>query len=106
MRDGYIRVATASDFPDGKGRKVVVADDEVALWRVNGRFYAVSNVCAHQHISALHLGIRDGLQITCPMHGWSYSLETGIAVSGNGRVRVYKVLVEGDGVFIELPDTI
>ena len=103
--DGYMRVATASQLPEGKGRKCVVGDEEVALWHVDGRFYAISNVCAHQHVSALHAGIREGLQVTCPMHGWTYSLESGIAASGNGRVRVFRVLVEGDSVYIEVPES-
>ena len=42
-----------------------------------------------------------GLTVACPMHGWTYSLETGIAVSGSGRVRTYEVKVEGENVFID-----
>jgi nitrite reductase/ring-hydroxylating ferredoxin subunit len=37
------------------------------------------------------------------MHGWTYSLETGIALSGSGRVGTYTVKVEGDDVYIEQP---
>ncbi len=103
MDDGYSRVGPVDDFPEGRGRKVTVGDEEIALWRVGGRFYAVSNVCSHQHISALHMGTLSGLTLTCPMHGWSYSLETGKPESGEGAIRTFGVLVRGGEVFIQIP---
>lgn len=101
--DRFVKVAQVSDIPDSRGRKVIVGDEEVALWHVRGKFYAISTVCAHQHLATLHTGELNGLTVTCPMHGWTYSLETGTTVSGEGRVRVFKVLVEGDDVLIEAP---
>ena len=98
-----VRVARLSDIAEGKSARVKLGDDEIALWRVRGKLYAIGNVCSHQHFSELHRGILSGLTVACPMHGWTYSLETGIALSGNGKVRTYNVKVEGDDVYIELP---
>jgi NAD(P)H-dependent nitrite reductase small subunit len=97
----YVRVARLSDIAEGKSVRVKLGDDEVALWRVRGKLYAIGNVCSHQHFSELHRGILSGLTVACPMHGWTYSLETGIALSGSGRVGTYTVKVEGDDVYIE-----
>ena len=36
------------------------------------------------------------------MHGWTYSLETGKAVSGDGRVKTYEVKVEGENVYLQV----
>jgi NAD(P)H-dependent nitrite reductase small subunit len=102
-KPGFVRVARLSDIAEGKSARVRLGDDEVALWRVRGEMYAIGNVCSHQHFSELHRGILSGLTVACPMHGWTYSLETGIALSGNGRVRKYNVKVEGDDVYIERP---
>jgi NAD(P)H-dependent nitrite reductase small subunit len=96
----YVNVARLSDIAEGRSARVRLDDEEIALWRVRGKFYAISNVCSHQHFSELHRGILSGLTVACPMHGWTYSLETGIAVTGNGRVRTYDVKVEGESVFI------
>jgi len=96
----FVKVARLSDIAEGRSAKVRLGDDEIALWRVRGKFYAIGNVCSHQHFSELHRGILSGLTVACPMHGWTYSLETGIAVSGSGRVRTYEVKVEGENVFI------
>ena len=99
----YVRVARLSEIAEGRSVRVKLGDDEIALWRVRGRLYAIGNVCSHQHFSELHRGILSGLTVACPMHGWTYSLETGIALSGSGRVGTYAVKVEGDDVYIEQP---
>lgn len=99
----FVRVARFSGIAEGRGVRVTLGDDEIALWRVRGMVYAIGNVCSHQHFSELHRGILSGLTVACPMHGWTYSLETGIALSGNGRVRKYEVRVEGDEVYVALP---
>ena len=65
----FVHVARLSDIAEGKGIRVRLGDDEIALWRVR----------------------------------WTYSLETGIALSGSGRVGRHNVMVEGDDVYIELP---
>jgi NAD(P)H-dependent nitrite reductase small subunit len=100
METSFVKVARLSDIAEGKSARVSLGDDEIALWRVRGTLYAIGNVCSHQHFSELHRGILSGLSVACPMHGWTYSLETGIAVSGSGRVRTYEVKVEGENVFI------
>ncbi len=96
----FTPVARASELREGHGRRVVLGDLEIALWCVEGKVYAISNVCAHQHFSRLHEGSREGLSVRCPMHGWQYSLETGKALEGNGRVRVFPVKILNDMVLV------
>jgi len=62
--------------------------------------YALNNVCAHQHFSVLHQGEICAKQVSCPMHGWTYSLDSGIATTGNGRVKTYPVKIQGSDVFV------
>jgi NAD(P)H-dependent nitrite reductase small subunit len=102
---GFVAVARLSELPEGRGRRVRVGDHDVALWRVDGRLYAIANVCPHQHSPVLHQAIRTGVQVTCPMHGWTYSLETGEASVGDGGVRTYRVEVKGDIVTVEEPES-
>ncbi len=99
---GFVKVAKLAEIPERGAKLLTLDEQDIALFKVEGKLYAINNVCAHQHFSVLHKGQLDGLQVTCPMHGWSYSLETGKAVSGDGRVRVYQVRVEGDNVFLEM----
>jgi nitrite reductase/ring-hydroxylating ferredoxin subunit len=96
----FVRVTRMSELREGKGRKVTVHGLDVSLWLVGGTVYAVGNVCAHNHVSALHEGVLEGLTVTCPMHGWRYALDTGLAVEGNGRVPKFAVVVQGDEVMV------
>jgi nitrite reductase/ring-hydroxylating ferredoxin subunit len=105
MSSRLVPVARLSDLRESRARRVVVEDHEIVLWNIGGRVFATTNVCSHQHVAALHEGILEGLTISCPMHGWTYSLETGIAVRGDGRIRVYTVTVTGNDVFVEIPET-
>jgi nitrite reductase (NADH) small subunit len=102
MGSTFVKAGRAISFPEGKCKRVKVGDEDVALWHVKGKFYAIDNVCAHQHFAMLHQGILEDLTVTCPMHGWTFSLETGKATVGSGRVKTYAVKVVGDDVWVEL----
>ena len=80
-----------------------VNGEDIALFKRNGEYFAVNNVCAHQHFSMLHQGMLEECTITCPMHGWTYDLRTGKATTGQGRVATYNVRVQGQDVLIEVP---
>ncbi len=101
--EGFVRVARLADIPERRGFWVLVAGEEIALWKVDGTVYAVNNLCPHQHASAMHAGHLVGLTLTCPMHGWTFSLRDGKEERGLGRLKVHQVLVDGEDVCIEEP---
>ena len=103
MDGEFVRVARCSEVPERRSKLIHLEGEEIALWRVNGKFYAINNVCPHQHFSKLHEGTLDGLYVTCPMHGWSFCLEDGHPKLGNGRSSVYRVRVEGGDILVEKP---
>jgi nitrite reductase/ring-hydroxylating ferredoxin subunit len=103
MNERFVKVGRITAFPPGRGKRVKVGDEDVAIWNVDGRFFAVSNVCVHQHLPVMHEAILEGTTITCPMHGWCYSLETGKATVGDGRIRVYGVKLFGKELLIQMP---
>lgn len=99
----FIRVARVPDMREGRSKLVKIDGEDVALWQVGGKIYAINNVCPHQRFSMLHQGTLEGNHVTCPMHGWSFCLEDGTPKTGNGKAKVYAVRVEGDEVFVEKP---
>jgi len=101
MAGTFVKIGKASAIPDGKSKRVKVGDEDVALWNVRGKFYAIDNVCAHQHFPMLHQGILEDLTVACPMHGWTFSLETGKATVGSGKVKTYLVKVVGEDLWVE-----
>ena len=99
-----LRVGDLDNLPLRRGTLVHAGGQEIAVWQAEGKVYAISAVCAHQHVAALHEGIRDGATVGCPLHGWTYALETGKAVVGSGTLRTYPVIVERGVVYIDVED--
>ena len=101
--DSPIHIALKDLPKNGRGIKVTVNGEEVAVFRVAREIFAVSNVCPHQHFSRIHEGMIEGAVVTCPMHGWSFDLRSGACVNGSGSLRQYKVTPHEDEIIVELP---
>ena len=101
-------VAQISDVPPGRMHYVEVDGLPIALANVGGAIYAFSDACRHQG-GPLSSGVLIDDTVTCPWHGWTYSVRTGKAlVPPVGiRIPVYEVRVEEQNVFvvIDWPDT-
>jgi len=96
----FVRVAKTSELPPGEGRVVVVQGHPVALFNVDGRFYAVSNVCLHRG-GPIGEGFLDDAVVTCPNHGWEYDVRTGTNLANPmARLRTFEVRIEGDDVLV------
>lgn len=97
----YVRVGSVNEIPVKGGRLVRIGNDDIALFQVKGDVVAVTNVCPHQKFSKIHEGQVENGRVTCPMHGWTFDLQTGNAVNGNGRLKKYNVRVDGNEVWVE-----
>jgi nitrite reductase/ring-hydroxylating ferredoxin subunit len=98
----FARAARVSDIPAGTIRQVLVADKSVALANVQGRFYAISDVCLHQG-GPLGEGELADTVVTCPWHGWQFDVTNGKVVQNPSfGVACYQAEVRGDEVFVDL----
>ena len=99
----YTRVADVSEVPD-PGKLLVEVDGEVvALFHVEGRFYAIDDVCTHDG-GPLVDGELAGFKIACPRHGAKFDIRTGAALSMPAvrPTRAHAVKVEDGGVWVAL----
>jgi NAD(P)H-dependent nitrite reductase small subunit len=98
----FVPVGQVDEFPHGRGRMVVVGRRQVAIFRLDDGFFAIDNLCLHQAGPLCDGLVEDGA-VTCPWHGWSYDVRTGILVQ-DGRVGVscHSVRVVGDAVHVQL----
>jgi nitrite reductase (NADH) small subunit len=97
----YVSVAKITDVPQGESRVFVVRGSEIAVFNVEGRFFALSNHCPHQG-GPLVAGTLHEKTLTCPWHFWQFDLETGASsVNPSVSVATYPVRVEGDQIKIE-----
>jgi nitrite reductase/ring-hydroxylating ferredoxin subunit len=89
-------IASRSIVP-GQMTSIDVNGTTVAIANVNGKFFAISDVCPNAGCSLSH-GSLEGMVVTCSKDGSQFDLASGHVVSGPAavRVRTYHVQVYGD----------
>jgi len=91
----YTSVAKVTDLAPGSGKVVEVNGKSIALFNVNGSFYAIDNACRHRG-GPLGEGSLEGNVVTCPLHMWDYDVTTGeFTANREIKVATYPVQVEG-----------
>ena len=103
----FVRVAQASDLAPG-GKKLLDIDGRaVALFNVNGTFYAIDDVCTHDG-GPLAEGELRGCEIECPRHGARFDVRSGAALCMPAiePVATHQVKVEDGAVFVRVTDSV
>jgi nitrite reductase/ring-hydroxylating ferredoxin subunit len=96
----FYKVARVVDVPPGTGRTVDVNGVKVALFNVNGRFYAIDDRCPHAG-GSLGEGILDGCVVTCPHHFWQFDVRRGHAPEfPEARVDRFEVRLDGQEIAV------
>jgi nitrite reductase/ring-hydroxylating ferredoxin subunit len=99
----FHRIASIDDVPPGTGKELVAAGRVIALFNVDGTFYAMDGVCPHAG-GPLGQGSLAGSTVTCPWHGWQFNVTTGRhCLNANIQHACFAVKVEGSDVLVELP---
>jgi 3-phenylpropionate/trans-cinnamate dioxygenase ferredoxin subunit len=69
-------VARASEFAAGSWRTIDLDGTQVAVFNLDGAYYAIEDVCTHDG-GILTGGTLEGEEIVCPRHGARFSVKTG-----------------------------
>jgi nitrite reductase (NADH) small subunit len=100
--ENWVRVAEAGEVPPGEGRVVEAAGRPLALFNVDGTYYAIDNTCSHRG-GPLGEGDLDGTSVVCPWHAWRWDVTTGANVNNPAvRVACFPVRVRQDAVFVDV----
>jgi nitrite reductase/ring-hydroxylating ferredoxin subunit len=100
----FTKVATVQEVPPGQGKQVTVNGRTIALFNVDGKFYAIDDTCPHRG-APLWEGPLEGHEVTCPWHGARFDVTSGAHLCPPARsdVSPYKVQVIGNDVQIDVP---
>ena len=98
----WIDIAALDDIPRRGARVVKTRQGCVAVFRTaEDEVYALDNACPHK-AGPLAEGIVHGSSVTCPLHNWVISLETGQAQGADeGQVQTYPASVENGRVLLD-----
>lgn len=99
----FVKVAQTNELEPGQGRLVDVKGKRIALFNVDGNFYALDDTCPHRG-GPLSEGPIAGEQVTCPWHGSKFNIRTGDVVGPPARQGVarYSVRVTGTDIEVEV----
>ena len=96
----FTRVAGAGEIAAGAGKIVDVNGNPVAVWNINGNYYAFQNVCPHRG-GPVGEGEIEGNIITCPWHGFRFDVTNGACAQNPAmKISTYEVRVEGNDIKI------
>jgi nitrite reductase (NADH) small subunit len=98
----FVKAGSVSEIPPGTAREVAVGGKPVALYNVDGTFYATHNICLHRG-GPLGQGMLDGCIVMCPWHAWTWDVTTGENASNPIlKIETYPVKVEGEDVLVKV----
>jgi nitrite reductase (NADH) small subunit len=80
------------ELPDG---------NELAVYNVDGEFYATDNFCPHRG-APLTEGALCGHVIECWLHGWQFDVRTGECLTVPDKIKTYRVTIEDQFIKITL----
>ena len=99
----WTHLMKAADCPPGTSLEVLAAGHVLAVFNVEGTFYALDGICPHQG-GPLGKGQLNGCIVTCPWHGWQFNVATGQQQINDRIVHAtHPLRHEGDDVYIQLP---
>lgn len=99
----WIDIGALDDIPVRGARVVKTRMGCVAVFRTaEDEVFALDDRCPHKG-GPLSDGIVHGRAVTCPLHNWVISFETGEAQGADeGRVGAYDARVEGGRVLLDV----
>jgi glycine betaine catabolism B len=97
----FVKVAETKDIQPTKMKAVEIAGENICLINVEGKYYAIGNVCTHKG-GPLAEGTLEGYEVECPWHGSKFDIRTGKVTRppANEPESTYEVKVEGNDILI------
>ena len=102
MEKAWIDIGSLDDIPPQGARVVKTPLGCLAVFRTaDNQVFALEDRCPHK-AGPLSQGIVHDRFVTCPLHNWVISLETGQAQGADeGEVKTFPLRIEGDRVLAD-----
>jgi nitrite reductase (NADH) small subunit len=98
----FVLATRKEEVPAGSIREFQLDGKSVALANVEGKFFAVNNVCLHRG-GPLGEGELDRQVVTCPWHGWQFDVTNGqLLTNAAVTLACYPVEIRGDDIFVDI----
>jgi len=100
----FVKVADTKDISSSQMKAVEVAGEKICVVNVEGKYYAIGNVCTHRG-GPLVEGTLEGYEVECPWHGSKFDVRTGEPTRPPARSSEpsYELKVDGNNILIRKP---
>lgn len=100
----FTPAAKVGDVAVGSAVKIEIRGLKIALFNLDGTYYATDEICTHAHASLVE-GFVDDDNVECPLHGSCFSIKTGQALTppATDPLTTYPVRIEGSNILIGVP---
>jgi nitrite reductase/ring-hydroxylating ferredoxin subunit len=101
LSEDFVRVADTKDIQPSTMKAVEVAGEKICVANVEGKYYAIGNVCTHVG-GPLAEGTLEGYEIECPWHGSKFDVKSGEPTRPPAKrpEPTYEIKVEGNNLLI------
>lgn len=98
-------VGSLESLPNHAGFKLEIADERIAVFRVDDAVYAIGDRCSHAEASLAEGELFD-LEVECPRHGAEFDITTGkqLSLPATKPVPTYQTEIRDGEVFVTIED--
>ena len=95
----YVDITSVNNLPSGATRKFTVGNNDILLANVDGKIYAVDDMCTHED-SSLSLGCLKDELVSCTLHGSRFNVRTGKPMEepATEALQRYKVRIQNNRI--------
>jgi NAD(P)H-dependent nitrite reductase small subunit len=98
----FTKICSIYDIEENNGKRFIINETEIAVFKVGGNIFALNNICPHQQSALIYDGfIEDGC-VVCPAHGWKFDLRTGNKKSGSRGLDSYEVKIVDENIYVKV----
>jgi len=97
----FVKVAESRQIKERFGFEVQINGEDVALFRWQGKIYALKNKCPHQS-APIHRGFVKDNYAVCPHHGWKFKVDDGAFINNEIiKLKTYNAKETDGEVYIQ-----
>jgi naphthalene 1,2-dioxygenase system ferredoxin subunit len=100
----WVTIASTGTLAEGEMMAVTLGRRELAIYNVDGEFYATDNLCTHA-LAYLTDGFLGGDEVECPLHNGRFKIKTGEGLGPpiTSDIRTYPLRVVGTDIQVHNP---
>ena len=100
--EGLTKICSIDELKEQAGKRFIIDEVDLAVFKLEGKVYTLSNVCPHQHTTMIYDGFIEHGCVVCPVHGWMFDILTGNMPTGGKGLDSYETKIINNDVYVRI----